>query len=127
MGVLSDRLERRRSMLIGLTAATWAVWVLVTTEAQGLMVLMSAVMSLANSLYFLSMAPFIMHASREKERTLLLSLNFGLMTISGSMGNLLAGQLPARFARGLGVGAESPEAGWRSSLCISSAIRAGPG
>jgi len=110
MGLLSDRLGRRRSMLIGLTVATWAAWALVTTEAQGLMALMAAVMGAANSLYFLSMAPFMMRASREKERTLLFSLNFGLMTISGSVGNLLAGQLPAWFARGLGVGAESPEA-----------------
>jgi len=107
MGVLSDRLGRRRSMLIGLTVATWAAWVLVTTETQGLMVFMSAVMGAANSLYFLSMAPFMMRASREKERTLLFSLNFGLMTISGSVGNLLAGQLPAWFGAWLGVGAES--------------------
>jgi len=110
MGIISDRLGRRRAMLIGLTVATLAAWALVATEAQGLMVLMSAVTGVANSLYFLSMAPFMMRASREKERTLLFSLNFGLMTISGSVGNLLAGQLPAWFARGLGVGAESPEA-----------------
>ncbi|HEY4579790.1 MAG TPA: MFS transporter, partial [Candidatus Acidoferrales bacterium] len=63
MGVLSDRLGRRRSMLIGLTVATWAAWALVTTEAQGLMALMAAVMGAANSLYFLSMAPFMLRAS----------------------------------------------------------------
>jgi MFS family permease len=110
MGILSDRLGRKRSMLIGLTVATWAAWVLVTTEARGLMMLMSAVLGVANSLYFLSMAPFMMRASREKERTLLFSLNFGLMTISGSVGNLLAGQLPAWFGAWLGVGAESARA-----------------
>lgn len=41
---------------------------------------------------------------------MLFSLNFGLMTISGSVGNLVAGQLPAWFGQWLGVGAESQEA-----------------
>src|SRR3972149_3958459 len=66
MGIISDRLGRRRAMLIGLTTATLAAWALVATEAQGLMVLMSAVTGVANSLYFLSMAPFMMRASRAK-------------------------------------------------------------
>jgi MFS family permease len=108
MGILSDRIGRRRAMLIGLSLNALTAWVLVSTEAKALMALMSAVNGIANSLYFLSMAPFMMRASGEKERTLLFSLNFGLMTISGAVGNLLAGQLPAWFGRWLGVGAESP-------------------
>ena len=110
MGILSDRIGRRRAMLIGLSLNALTAWVLVSTEAKPLMALMSAVNGIANSLYFLSMAPFMMHASSEKERTLLFSLNFGLMTISGAVGNLLAGQLPAWFGQWLGVGAESHQA-----------------
>jgi len=110
MGILSDRIGRRRAMLIGLSAATLAAWALVSTESRAVMVIMAAVTGIANSLYFLSMAPFMMRASGEKERTLLFSLNFGLMTLSGSVGSLLAGQLPGWFARGMGVGAESAQA-----------------
>ena len=110
MGILSDRIGRRRAMLIGLSLNALTAWVLVSTEAKPLMALMAAVNGVANSLYFLSMAPFMMHASSEKERTLLFSLNFGLMTISGAVGNLLAGQLPAWFGQWLGVGAESHQA-----------------
>ena len=110
MGILSDRIGRRRAMLIGLSVNALTAWALVSTEAKEIMVLMAAVNGVANSLYFLSMAPFMMHASSEKERTLLFSLNFGLMTISGAVGNLLAGQLPAWFGQWLGVGAESHQA-----------------
>jgi MFS family permease len=110
MGILSDRIGRRRAMLIGLSIATLAALGLVGTEAKGLMIVMAGVMGIANSLYYLSMAPFMMRVSGEKERTLLFSLNFGLMTISGAVGNLLAGQLPGWFGAWLGVGAESPTA-----------------
>ncbi len=107
MGLLSDRIGARRAMLIGLSVATLAAWGLVTGATPFLMMAMAAVMGVANSLYFLSMAPFMMKASGERERTLLFSLNFGLTTLSGALGNLVAGQLPAWFGSALGVGAES--------------------
>jgi MFS family permease len=110
LGIVSDRIGRRRAMLFGLAVATLAAWTVVTTESRTVMVIMSGVMGMANSLYFLSMAPFMIKASGEKERTLLFSLNFGLTTLSGAAGNLLAGQLPSWFGSWLGVGAESPEA-----------------
>jgi len=118
MGILSDRIGRRRAMLIGLSVNALTAWALVSTEAKEIMVLMAAVNGVANSLYFLSMAPFMMHASSEKERTLLFSLNFGLIAISGAVGNLLAGQLPGWFGRWLGVGAESPHA-YQAVLLVS--------
>lgn len=110
MGIVSDRIGRRRAMLIGLAGATVAAWLLVTADSRGVMVVMSGLMGIANSLYFLSMAPFMIRASGEKERTLLFSLNFGLTTLSGAAGNLLAGQLPGWFGSWLGVGAESAQA-----------------
>ena len=118
MGILSDRIGRRRAMLIGLSVNALTAWALVSTEAKEIMVLMAAVNGVANSLYFLSMGPFMMHASSEKERTLLFSLNFGLIAISGAVGNLLAGQLPGWFGRWLGVGAESPHA-YQAVLLVS--------
>lgn len=118
MGLLSDRIGPRRAMLIGLSVATLAAWGVVTSEAPGVMVGLSAVMGMANSLYFLSMAPFMMKSSGEKERTLLFSLNFGLTTLSGALGNLVAGQLPAWFGAWFGVGAESAAA-YRGVLVAS--------
>lgn len=110
MGLLSDRIGARRAMLIGLTGATVAAWGMIAAASPTVMVILAAAMGMANSLYFLSWAPFMMKASGEKERTLLFSLNFGLTTLSGAVGNLVAGQLPAWFGGWLGVGAESAAA-----------------
>ncbi len=110
MGLLSDRIGQRRAMLIGLAVATLGAYGLVASESRFMMVVMSAIMGVANSLYFLSLAPFMMSASGEKERTLLFSLNFGLTTLSGAVGNLVAGQLPGWFGAWLGVGVESAPA-----------------
>jgi MFS family permease len=123
MGIVSDRIGRRRAMIIGLAVATLAAWMLVTANSRAVMVLMAAIMGIANSLYFLSMAPFMMKASGERERTLLFSLNFGLTTLSGVVGNLLAGQLPAWFGAWLGVGAES--AGAYQAVLVASVFGGG--
>ncbi len=123
MGMLSDRIGPRRAMLAGLGVATLAASALVTARTPFVMIVMSGVMGMGNSLYFLSMAPFMMRASSDKERTMLFSLNFGLMTISGALGSLLAGQLPAWFARWLGVPPGSPAT--YQAVLLASALTGG--
>jgi MFS family permease len=118
MGMLSDRMGRRRAMFIGLGLSTLAAWGMVSAPSRELMLVMACCKGIADSLYVLSQAPFMMRAAGEKERTLLFSLNFGLTTISGAVGNLLAGQLPAWFGHWLGVGAESPQA-YQAVLTVS--------
>jgi MFS family permease len=118
MGILSDRMGRRRAMFIGLSLSTLAAWGMVSAPSREVMLVMACVKGMADSLYVLSQAPFMMRAAGEKERTLLFSLNFGLTTISGAVGNLLAGQLPAWFGHWLGVGAESPLA-YQAVLTVS--------
>ena len=125
MGIVSDRIGRRRAMLIGLGVATLGAWGLITARTPTVMMAMSAMMGVANSLYFLSMAPFMMRASNDKERTLLFSLNFGLTTISGAVGSLIAGQLPAWVAARIGAGAESPEA--YQAVLLASVVGGGLG
>ncbi|MCS6908957.1 MAG: MFS transporter [Anaerolineales bacterium] len=110
LGVLADRLGARRAMLSGVGVATVAAWVLIASPSPEVMIATSVVMGAANTLYYLSMAPFMMKSSGARERTLLFSLNFGLTTISGAVGNTLAGQLPGWFAAWLGVSAESAAA-----------------
>jgi hypothetical protein len=72
----------------------------------------------AGSLYFLSQAPFMMKVSDEGDRTLLFSLNFGLVTLAGAVGSLFAGQLPALFGGWLNVPAVSAQA-YQAVLLVS--------
>jgi predicted MFS family arabinose efflux permease len=76
---------------------------------------------MAGGLYFLSQAPFMMSASTPENRTLLFSLNFGFVTLAGSVGALFAGQLPGLFGERLGVPPGSAEA-YQAVLLASVAL-----
>lgn len=107
LGVLSDRLGRRRAMLLGLVISTLGMGAQVLT-GHGMWIVMAAfVGGLGNTLYGLSQAPFMMKVSSMENRMLLFSLNAGLVTLAGAVGNLFAGQLPELFGRLLNVEASS--------------------
>ncbi len=52
-----------------------------------------------NMLFIVSQAPLMMKLSDPKNRTMLFSLNFGLQTLSGAVGNLFAGQTACPLRR----------------------------
>lgn len=103
LGMLSDRLGRRRSMLIGLLIAMLGMGAQVLTGNPALLILAAFSGGLGNTLYSLSQAPFMMKVSTRENRLLLFSLNSGLITLAGAVGNLFAGQMPQFFARLLNV------------------------
>jgi MFS family permease len=110
IGMLSDRLGRKRSMLIGVGMSIVCMGLEVTVLNPNMILLMAFLGGMANMLYFLSHAPFMMKVSNPENRTLLFSLSFGLVTLSGAVGNLFAGQLPALFGGLLEVPARSAPA-----------------
>lgn len=110
LGLLSDRIGRKRAMLLGVSVYIFAIAVEVTVVNSHLILAAAFLGGAANTLYFLSQAPFMMKVSTPENRTLLFSLNFGLVTLSGAVGNLFAGQLPALFGDLLGVQADSATA-----------------
>ncbi|RPH74662.1 MFS transporter [bacterium] len=110
MGRISDRIGRKRAMVIGVAVSMAAMALEVTLTNPTLILAAAFVNGTAGALYFLSQAPFMMKASDSENRTLLFSLNFGLVTLSGAFGSLFAGQLPAFFGGVLGVTASSASA-----------------
>ncbi len=110
LGRLSDRIGRKRAMLLGVAIFIIASGLEVTVLQPGMILAMAFLGGAGNSLYYTSQAPFMMKASDEHNRALLFSLNFGLVTLSGAVGDLFAGQLPALFAGLLGTSAHSAAA-----------------
>ncbi len=110
LGLLSDRLGRRRAMLLGLVVNTIAMGLQVTFTLPAMLLSMVFIGGLGSNLYYLSQSPFVMSASDDKTRTLLFSLTYGLSTLSGAVGSLFAGQLPNLFSNVLGVQADSATA-----------------
>lgn len=94
VGYLADIIGRKRSLLAGgiltsLSIAGMVIWPLVPV-----FYVLNVVSGFAQSLWGITMSPFLMENSGEKERTYLFSIGLGLQTLSGFAGNWLGGYLP---------------------------------
>ncbi len=118
MGMLSDRIGRKRSMVIGLILSTIFLYMEVSVADPALILIAAFLANVAGGLYFLSQAPFMMRVSTPENRALLFSLNAGLLTLAGAFGNVFAGQLPALFGGWLGASARSAVA-YQAVLLVS--------
>jgi MFS family permease len=110
IGWLSDHLRPRRAMILGIFIMLIAMIVEVTSANQWIVLTAAFIHGAAYTLFIISQAPLMMKLADGDARTLLFSLSFGLQTLSGVVGNLFAGQLPAFFGGVLGVHAESASA-----------------
>ena len=109
MGMLSDRIGRKRSMVIGFSLANFAIITMLVVRQPILMLIMAFIWGATGQLYFLSQAPFMMKVSDDKSRDLLFSLSFGVFPLASTLGNVLAGVLPDFFSRILNLQPQSAE------------------
>ena len=120
LGRLSDRIGGRLSLLLGLGLASLTMLVQITVHQPAVIAGAAFLTGVFNMLFIVSQAPLMMKLSGTENRTMLFSLNFGLQTIAGAVGNVFAGQLPAVFGDLLGVGARS--AGAYQAVLITSVL-----
>jgi MFS family permease len=110
MGMVSDRIGRRPAMLIGLSLSTTAMGLQLFVQSQFLMLFVAFLGGVGNSLYFISQAPFMMKVTQTQNRSLMFSLNFGLATLAGAVGNIFSGQMPGWFGGLLQIPVDSAQA-----------------
>jgi len=94
LGLLSDRIGRRKAMLWGTLGAIVASAVIVWGASTAVLIVAVILLGMSNELFNVSAAPFMMENSGERERTALFSTSFGLATLAGFAGSLIGGQLP---------------------------------
>ena len=82
MGYLADMIGRKTSLLLGSSAVVISVVVMVLFPSPAVFIGMNVVMGFAQSLTGVTMGPFLMENSSEKERTYLFSFASGLSTAS---------------------------------------------
>ena len=109
-GRFSDRIGRKPALMIGIGFSGLCMFAEVTLRQPALIVLAAFLYGVFNSLYLVSQAPLMMKLSDSQNRTMLFSLNWGLQTISGAVGSVFAGQLPALFGTFLHVPEQSSAA-----------------
>ena len=110
IGRLSDRIGRKPAILLGIGGATIMMLIQLTTRQPFVLLAAAFLTGVFNMLFIVSQAPLMVKLADPQNRTLLFSLNYGLSTISGAVGNLFAGQLPALFGNILHVQATSATA-----------------
>jgi len=107
LGLFSDRIGRRTSMMIGLCIGFLGMFFQIRLPNPILIFTFGLVQGVGLMLYRVSQPPFIMGISKKENQALIFSLNFGLLTIANTIGNLVAGQVPDLLERFLGITTET--------------------
>jgi MFS family permease len=97
MGMLSDKIGRKMSLLIG--QAFFLVTFLIVAFTSDPMVILTVLFigGMGDALFIVSETPLLAQLSTNKNRNYLFSLNWGLATLSRMVGSYFAGQLPLWF------------------------------
>ena len=103
LGLLSDRIGRRKCMLIGLGIGFLGMFLQIRLLNPFVIFFFGLVQGAGFMLYRVSQPPFIMAVSKQENQALIFSLNFGLLTIAATIGNLIGGQVPQFLERWLGL------------------------
>ncbi len=93
-GVLSDRIGRKRALLLSSTGRTLALLGFVFAPSAAGLLVSSVALGGAKTLLHVSRLPFMVENSDEHNRTALFSADFSLLMLAGFFGNLLGGWLP---------------------------------
>jgi len=94
MGYAGDFLGRKRSMILSAVVTAGVVLLMVWMPYRPMLIAANVLMGLAQSLAGVTMGPFLMENSTDRERTYLFSFASGLSTASGFVGNWIGGYLP---------------------------------
>lgn len=110
MGYLADRLGRKASLIISSAFTAGTIAAMVLWPQREMLIAMNMVSGIAQSLAGVTMSPFLMENSGERERTYLFSFGSGLQMVAASVGNWLGGYLPTWVAQRQAVGQMSSQA-----------------
>ncbi|MBN1584045.1 MAG: MFS transporter [Anaerolineae bacterium] len=122
-GLIADRIGRKRSMLLGLASMALAQFGL-AVFTQGWLILAANLVAGTLSTFFLtSIAPFLTENSTLEQRSMIFTLDSGLMNIASFVTSTIGGYLPGLFASLFRVGPESATA-YRSVMFVSACAMA---
>lgn len=94
MGYLADVLGRKYSLVIGALFTGISIFGFVLVPAAPMFYAMNILLGIAQSLWGITMSPFLMENSGEEERTYLFSFGNGLQMLAVFAGNWVGGYLP---------------------------------
>jgi MFS family permease len=123
MGYLADMLGRKRSLMLSTVVTSLAVVLMVAVPQVFSLYAGNVLLGMAQGLAAVSMSPFLVENSGERERTYLFSFSAGMQMAAGSVGNWLGGLMPTWVGSRLAIDAMSSTA-YGGSLLLISALAA---
>lgn len=118
MGYLADTIGRKASLILSGILLAVSIIAMALWQSETSLYAMNVVSGLAQSLAGVTMSPFLMENSDEKERTYLFSFGQGLQMTMASVGSWVGGYLPTWLGQAQNVSATSSIA-YGNSVLIS--------
>lgn len=118
MGYLADIIGRKGSLLLSGALLSISILAMALWQSETSFYSMNVLSGIAQSLAGVTMSPFLMENSNEKERTYLFSFGQGLQMTMASVGNWIGGYLPTWMGNAKNVIATSSTAYGDSILII---------
>ncbi len=97
-GVVSDRIGRKKTLLISTGLLFWSIIILCTVQDKYMLILANGLRGIGDSLLRITVAPLMMEQSNRYERMHLFSVTAALRSFSSTFGNIIGGFLPAFYA-----------------------------
>lgn len=110
LGYLGDRIGRKASLIGSAVFSALSMFIMVLFPTPFMLVVTNVVFGLGMGLSSVTMGPFLMENSGEKERTYLFSFSSGLQMGAAFAGNWLGGYLPTWMGNVFVVEAVAPKA-----------------
>lgn len=123
MGVLVDRMGRKRAMVVGATLSVTATLLLTLPPADWPLMVAAVFYGAGNALFMAAGPAFMAENATEDERPTLFSLQSGLSLLMGFLGSAVGGSFPALFGILLRVHPESVTA-YRATLLTAEGMMA---
>jgi MFS family permease len=118
MGYLADTIGRKGSLVISGALLSVSILAMAIWQTESMFYSMNILSGVAQSLAGVTMAPFLMENSNEKERTYLFSFGQGLSMTMASAGSWIGGYLPTWIGQSQNVSATSSIAYGNSILIM---------
>ena len=125
MGFIADRLGRKRSLVIGGLVVSASVLFMALFPAIPLLFALNVTLGIGQSLSGVTMGPFLMENSNDKERVYLFSFSSGLQTASAFLGNWIGGYLPTWSGQWMHLSTTSTQSYGLSIIIIATAATLG--
>ncbi len=107
VGILTDRIGRKRTVLIGMIILAVSYLAFLLATDQTLMLVLLFISGVGETMYFIAATPLLTRLTDQRNRVAVFSLRAALFSVAGVVGSYIGGQMPLWFESLLGIEPET--------------------